>query len=1240
MKLGNLKIGVRLGGGFALVVIFTLIVGSIAITGMLQLADLTAKMYRHPLTVSNAVRDIKANIIAMHRSMKDVVLAQDGIEINNAEKIVAGYEQEVFKSFEIIFERFLGDQSDVKAAHQAFSDWKAIRDEVIQITKLGDEDKAAAITKGKGARHVALLNQKIQFMINFASKKADSFFKNAQDTKEKILLNMYASLIVMFIMSILISLFITRSLTTPVSEIVDRVKDIAKGDLEHKIQFHGNDEIGKLSESVNQMVDISSEVARQANVISTGNYTEDIKPRSEKDVLGIAMQKMTLSLRTVTGENERQNWVKTGQTELNEKMRGDLEINTLAKNIIAYLPKYLGAQIGSLYIADEKGKELKLYGSYAFTKRKSLNDTIKVGEGLVGEAAFEKEMISVTNIPENYIRISSSLGDEIPRNVVVTPFLHEEKLIGVIELGSFKEFSDTELDFLKTVMENIAIAVNSAFSRYKMQELLEKTQRQSEELQSQQEELKSANEELQSQQEELRTSNEELQSQQEELKAANEELEEKSESLEQQKAETQQKNIDLERARRAVEEKAEEVSIASKYKSEFLANMSHELRTPLNSILLLSRILSDNKDSNLSANQVESAGIIYNSGNDLLSLINEILDLSKIEAGKMDIEIDGVLISDLTESVKSNFQHVMDDKGIELAINVDENAPSPIFTDRKRLEQIIRNLMSNAIKFTEKGSVTVDFKRLSRGSAALHKSGLDPEKAIAIVITDTGMGISPEKQKVIFEAFQQAEGGTARKFGGTGLGLSISREIAKLLGGEIQLQSELGKGSTFTLYIPVKAETKQAIQTKTPAPQPATFSSKIIKSSSERPRIKAIPDDRDNLKKGDKTILVIEDDQNFAKILLNQCHDKGFKCLVSPDGEGGLRMAEKYMPEAIILDIKLPGIDGWTVLDVLKDNPKTRHIPVHMMSVEEETIDAFKKGAIGYLTKPVKKERLDEAFSKLEEVIGKEFKELLVVEDDENLRKSIVTLIGNGDVKISEAATGKEAINKLTSRKYDCVVLDLGLPDMTGFELLKKLEQKKDFVIPPIIVFTGKELKREEELELRKYSESIIIKGVKSEERLLDESALFLHRVVGNMPKKKQKMIINLHDKDIMLKDKKILLVDDDMRNVFAISAILQERGMNVIKAENGKKALEMLENETNVDLVLMDIMMPVMDGYETTKKIRQIGKFWKLPIIALTAKAMKEDREKCIAAGANDYLAKPVDVDRLLSMMRVWLYQ
>jgi CheY-like chemotaxis protein/signal transduction histidine kinase len=843
---------------------------------------------------------------------------------------------------------------------------------------------------------------------------------------------------------------------------------------------------------------------------------------------------------------------------------------------------------------------------------------------------MEKKRTIVNNLPENYIKVASGLGEAAPTALAVVPVLFQDEVTGILELASLEPFTDLHLSYMDMFVESLSVNLETVKSREALADALAQSQAFSEELQVQQEELTSANEELEEQTQMLEHSQAQLEAQQEELRVTNEELEEMNRSLQ-----LQHEKVD--QARQEIEIKAKQLAIASKYKSEFLANMSHELRTPLNSVLLLSRILAMNKDNTLTDKQIESANIIYNSGNDLLSLIDEILDLSKIEAGKMTIHNENVALKDLELGIRNNFQHIADDKNLTLEIELEQDLPPNINTDRKRLDQIIKNLLSNAFKFTSQGSITVSFRRPMPGS--LLSSKLEYEKMIAITVQDTGIGIPEDKQKVIFEAFQQADQGTTRAYGGTGLGLTISRELAQILGGEIRLKSEPGKGSTFTLYLPMGKPGKitalldsgkeKEPDVKEQEPEPAKETTSQL-----------ISDDRYSIEPNDSIILAIEDDPAFADMLIDQCHQKGFKTIITTSGEEGLKLATQTKPDAIILDLRLPGMDGWKVLETLKDNPKTRHIPVHIISIKDVTLDAIRKGAVGQLTKPVTREALEEAFGKLETIFNKQIKELLVVEDDTKLRNGLVKLFHDSDIHIDQAATGNEAINAIRSRTYDCVILDLGLPDMTGFQVLRRLEANEKLELPPVIVYTGQELTREEEADLRRYAESIIIKGTKSEERLLSEVSLFLHRVVGITPERKRKMITNLYESENIFQDKMILVVDDDMRNVFALSRLMEEKGIKIFKAENGEKALKILDKEPNIDLVLMDVMMPVMDGYDAMRQIRAQARFEQLPIIALTAKAMKQDRDLCLAAGANDYLTKPIDTNRLFSMMRVWLYR
>ena len=986
--------------------------------------------------------------------------------------------------------------------------------------------------------------------------------------------------------------------------------------------------------------------------VAEGHFDQEIKVESDNEIgeLALDVNRMLHGLREMTEENRRKDWFETGQGKLNYEMRGDQKPAALGRGIITFLAEYLNARIGAFYISDDNHR-LKLLGSYAFTRRKNLSNEFEFGEGLVGQAALERESITITNVPDDYIAVSSSLGETPPRNILVFPVLLNDEVKGVIELGTFDDFQQRDLDFLNQVSEGIAIAVESAQSQGRVQGLLEQTQAQAEELEASQEELRRNNEELEEQTEALKESEVQLKEQQEELRQTNEELEEQAAQLEEQTAKLEEqtaniekKNAQLEKARKAVEEKARDLETSGRYKSEFLANMSHELRTPLNSILLLSGFLSGNKDGRLEEDQVESARAIHSSGTELLALINEVLDLSKVESGKMELVVEDVGLAAFSHAVKQEFQPLADEKEIELKCDLADDLPESIRTDRQRLSQVMKNFFSNALKFTTRGSVTLRVFRPGRGddvTSICADAGLDPEKTVCLSIVDTGSGIEAGKQKQIFEAFQQADGSTSRKYGGTGLGLSISRELAKLLGGRIGLESDPGKGSAFTLYLPERLEVEKKKSASDVDSREAKTISQSEKTDQQKATtgVEAVDDDRNDISPDDRSILIIEDDPVFLKVLRDLARDAGFKCLVAGDGKTGLQFADYYKPSAIILDIVLPGIDGWTVMSRLKENSQTRHIPVHFMSGQEKNIEAFKLGAVDFLTKPVSPAVLDNVFGRIDRMISKQVKDLLVVEDNDIQRDLIADIVGNGDVRITFALTAAEGYDQALTGKFDCMVLDLGLPDMSGVELLDKIRTSETGNRTPVIIFTGRELTPEEKVIMDKYAESTILKGADSVKRLLDETTLFLHRVEADLPERQRKILRMAHDKESILAGKKVLMVDDDMRNVFSLKKILEEKGIHIVVGKNGRDGIDRLNENPDVDLILMDIMMPEMNGFEAMEEIRKERRFKDLPIIALTAKAMKGDRAKCIEAGANDYLAKPVDVDRLFSMLRVWLY-
>ncbi len=1012
------------------------------------------------------------------------------------------------------------------------------------------------------------------------------------------------------------------NLTSQVRDIAGVSTALARGDFSRKIDVEVKGEVQELKNNINAMVDSFTTIVKSANTIAEGNFAIEMPLRSEADQLGIALNSMTENLKRISEENENEAWIKTGQAGLNDRMRGEQDLLILSRNIISYLTRYLDGQVGVIYLTEKNGdkKILKMSGSYAFTQRKSLNTTFEFGESLVGQAALEKEAIVLSGIPTGYISVSSGLGEQKPNNILVQPFIIDDEVKGVIEIGSFNTFKDNQLELIRSVAENIAIATNSSLDREKMRDLLEESQRKSEELLNQQEKL---------------------QIQSKELQMANDDLESKTQDLEMQKEDLQSSRVEVER-------KAKELELASKYKSEFLANMSHELRTPLNSLLILSKDLSDNNKGNLTPHQQKSANIIYDGGMDLLNLINDILDLSKVEAGKLQIHPEDVSIQSIVTNLKNQFQLLAESKDLKFSIKRKANAPEKIVTDGQRLEQIIKNLISNAIKFTEKGTVTVSIGTPD-DKVVFRDISLSKSDIIGIAVKDTGIGIPEAKRMMIFEAFQQAEGGTSRHYGGTGLGLTISRELSRLLGGEIHIDSTEGKGSVFTVYVPVDlnnapikekdegmsyysdSKTASVLETK-------VDNTKQVKSD-DLPKIQ-LKDDRDNLRTSEYSILTIVNNKKFAELTKTIVNKLDGKILIAKDGREGMKLVEQYEPNGILLDVDLEDMKGLVVLDYLKYNLKTRHIPVYVIADNDISREAFNKGAMGFGIKPVYKLQIEGAVEAMNKFDNTIVKNVMIVEDDMSTIEAIKSLLENENIKISTATTGKDAVKKLKAKFYDCIILDLKLPDISGFEVLKQLKSTKESSAMPVVVYTGKELEESEREELHEYTDSILIKGASSPDSLFKEVSLFLHTRESKLSSKQQKILAELHNPKHVLKNKTVLLVDDDERNSYALSKSLMDIGINIVLANNGKVAIEKLKLEKKIDIVLMDIMMPIMDGYEAITKIREDKAFKNLPIIALTAKAMPEDKAKCLAAGANDYLTKPVNVEQLLNLIRLWLHQ
>jgi len=919
---------------------------------------------------------------------------------------------------------------------------------------------------------------------------------------------------------------------------------------------------------------------------------------------------------------EKQAWQRAGQAKLAEQSMGQTALPLLGRIVLDFLANYLNANVAAMYVRNDKGSALRRIATYGVSKETDqIEQSFDNTESLVGQTAHSNRLTLLENIPDDYLKVNSGLGNTSPKNLVLVPIHYEGNVNGVIEIGFLHNITPRDIELLTLIAPNIGNTIEASLYRRRLQDALEETQQLNEELQVQQEELRSSNEELEEQSRALEESQALLENQKAELEQTNEQLTNQATSLD-------EKNSALNAIQVQLEERATDLQRASKYKSEFLANMSHELRTPLNSSMILAKLLAENQKGNLNDEQIQFAQNIYSAGNDLLNLINDILDISKVEAGKLELAPEHVLLPRLLDVMRMTFEPIAAQKHLEFITTIKNDAPQSIFTDRQRLEQILKNLLSNAVKFTEKGKIS-----LSISSAA--------NNSIAFSITDTGIGIAPDQQQIIFEAFQQADGSISRRYGGTGLGLSISRDLAALFNGSITVTSTPGVGSTFTLILPCEMSTST-----TPSIPSVTHNvSPLVphKPKAHTPQAIAsialpFADDRDNDSFIGRAVLVIEDDPTFAQILYDLAHELQYRCVVALNAMDGLEMASEYLPDAILLDMGLPDISGISVLQKLKANPITRHIPVHIVSAADQTETALQMGAIGYALKPTSREHLKDVFQKLEGKFTQTMKRVLLVEDDPRQRQSVMLLIGDDDVDIMAVGSGEEAIALLSNTIFDCMIIDLKLPDMQGHELLQRMSTDDICCFPPVIVYTGRNLTREEENNLLKYSRSIIIKGARSPERLLDEVTLFLHKVESELSSERQSMLKTVRSRDQALDGRKILLVDDDVRNIFALTGALEQKGALVEIARNGLEAINKLNEVSDIDLVLMDIMMPVMDGLEATRRIRADARFQKLPIIAITAKAMKDDQEQCIRAGASDYLAKPIDIDRLYSLLRVWM--
>jgi len=1188
----NMKIGAKLLAGFLLVAGIGLVIGLIGIVKLTQVDNLGSRVYEKMTIPLIYMGNANEDILKCHLFVSETLAHQSNMNHHTLVDSVRARLDDFDEQMDL-YEPTLIDKSDslyLVAMRRAKNVFGVALAPVLSNIEAGNDSLAQYARRHSMSEEDALLkllNIVTTYNIESARKASDQRTATAQNSTEL----MVVCILLGFVISIAIALLLSRSIALRLGKGVIFVKQIeetmlsrvpvaeaiAQGDFSREIvltQEMREDEFGLSLDEAGMMT---------RSLVNTANATV---------AFDRAFLKMTLALRKGSESERINNWLKTSLNDANNLMRGEKSSTELSEGILTFVAKCLGAAAGALYLFDTQEQNLRIGATYALTRRKSLDETFAIGEGLIGQAAREHKIICLTRVPADFLPIVSATGEGTPCNVLAIPLIRNNDLVGVMELASFQAFTDVEMEFLNQIADGLSIALAVAESRVRVGDLLGKSQQQTEELRVQQEELQQTNEEL----------------------------EERAQMLELQREQIAAKNKEIEAANEEVVRKAQELEKISTYKSEFLANMSHELRSPLNSLLILSSLLRDNEEGNLTEKQVRFAATIYDAGNDLLNLISDILDLSKIESGKIELVFEDTSVHDICNTLDSLFRTGAEQKHLAFTVEVAESVPEVLRVDVQRVQQILRNLLSNACKFTESGSVHLGVTIVDAKASPLLT------RSIAFSVVDSGIGIAPETQKFIFEAFKQADGSTSRKYGGTGLGLSISLKLALTMKGCITVNSELEKGSTFTFWLPLASTANSGMAIS----QPAQMASKPI--APLQASTTTVPDG--------KAILIIEDDQTFASVLAERVRDKGFHALVAPDGELGISLAEQHLPSAIILDIGLPGMDGWGVMRLLKDNPKTRHIPVHFLSGFEDSHKAMYMGAVGFLTKPINAQDFDGMLGTIEIAISKTMRRLLLVEDNAVEAMAIKELLSARAVEIVTVPSGKDAILHLVNEHFDCIVLDLGLSDMTGFELLEHINDCQDLKNIPVIIHSGKDLSREEEARLRGYASRIIIKGAKSSERLLNEVTLFLHLVESGLSSEKQKMIRNSLDKEATFEGKKVLIVDDDMRNLFSLSNILAAKNMVIWKAGNGREALRSLDEMPAMDIVLMDIMMPEMDGFEAMKTIRADSRFSKLPLIAMTAKALKGDREKCIESGANDYISKPIDMNKLYSLMRIWLHR
>ncbi len=1168
-KASGLSIGVKIAVGYGLALGAFLLIGIVSYRNIAQL-NADDAWVRHTLLVEQKLDRITLGIVRASSATRAYIITGDAASIEK----MRSFKPQIISDLQAL--RALtadnpDEQTRLDTLDPLVGERFAIFEQLIAMRqankKPGDPAVTALVFQGQG--EADQFRKLIDAMGNEEQELLQRREEQTQAVSKRTSGTLIGGTVAAFLLVLAAAVTVVRGILASLRKVNDAATRIGEGSYGHRIEEIGGDEVGQLALVFNRM---AGQVEQRQAALA------------------------------------EQEWLKGSLGRFASLFQGQRDLAAVCRGLVSEIAEVLAVRHAALYLAETAlstaSPRLRFQDGYAAVEPPRI---IAPGEGLIGQCFLEKKNLFIDDIPAGYVRIESALGAAPPRSLAILPALFEGEVRGVAELAFFQAPTPIQRAFLSQLFDHFGMVLNAIESHRQLQE---------------------SEQELQQQQEELRQTNEEMQQTNAELGLANAELEERADRLEEQRIEMESKNRQIELAQEALEQKAEQLAQSSKYKSEFLASMSHELRTPLNSLLILSKILAENPARNLTAKQVQYSETIHASGTDLLVLIDDILDLAKIESGTVEAEIAELSFVDLAKFVEGTFRHVAESKALAFDVELDPRLPAFFHTDGRRLQQVIKNLLANAFKFTLHGSVRLRIAPEAGGR-------------ISFAVSDTGVGIPAEKQQVIFEAFQQADAGTSRKYGGTGLGLSISREIARLLGGALDVASVVGQGSTFTLHLPTAPARAPAASRNRPAAERALPEGTSAPRPEEpEPEKGLVADDRASIGLGDFVLLVVEDDDHFSGLLADFAREKGFKVVVTRRAENVLFLAEKFHPAAITLDLRLPDQEGWIVLDRLKHNPSTRHIPVHVISVREERERSLRLGAVSCLKKPVSREEIDRLLTQARDFISRPVRNLLIVEDDLRQRQSIVELIGNGDVSAIAVGTGAEALDLLEAARFDCLVLDLGLPDISGFELIRKIQEQPWGRALPIIVYTGRDLTRAEETELQKVSEAIIIKDVKSPERLLDETALFLHRVQGRLPEAKRRIIEEARKSDSTLAGRTVLIVDDDLRNIFAVTAALEQYNMRVLYADNGQAALALLENTPEIEGVLMDVMMPEMDGFEAMRRIRANPAHRKLPILAITAKAMKGDREKCLEAGASDYVTKPIDMDQLRSLLRVWLYK